>query len=365
VFVNTRSGGQYGSLLLLALARLLERHQIFDLNADGGPEKGLLKYKDVKNLRILVCGGDGSVGWVLNTIDKIGFINPPPIAILPLGTGNDLARTLGWGTGYSGEELSPLLDNIENSMAINLYRWMVKISSSNGDVETKVMNNYMSIGVDAGIALEFHNLRNAQPELFTSQFVNKFWYAHYGLVSMFTDMNEELSKMIDIEVDGKPVKLPDGLGGIMILNLPSYAGGSDLWGTSIDSFKSQAIDDKLLEVVAITGSFHMGTIATNLSEALRITQGTSIRIKVHYELPMQVDGEPWCQKPASLEVEFHNQSRMLFMPEDMFNPQDESESDKSEVELLLEENKKLRLELEKVKQELEQERAQRIQLTKK
>ena len=37
----------------------------------------------------------------------------------------------------------------------------------------KVMNNYMGIGVDAKVSLDFHNMRNSFPHWFRSQIGNK------------------------------------------------------------------------------------------------------------------------------------------------------------------------------------------------
>jgi diacylglycerol kinase (ATP) len=53
----------------------------------------------IPNLFFVIAGGDGTICSVLNYIKRIpewSKINPPA-AVLPLGTGNDLSRSLGWG----------------------------------------------------------------------------------------------------------------------------------------------------------------------------------------------------------------------------------------------------------------------------
>ena len=121
---------------------------MFDLQ-NGGPLPGLYVFRNLERYRILACGGDGTVGWVLSCLDNVSQdarCQSPPMAIVPLGTGNDLARVLRWGAGYTGaEEPVALLRDVSEAEEIMLDRWTVVFHSDENkeldDIKRHVMNS--------------------------------------------------------------------------------------------------------------------------------------------------------------------------------------------------------------------------------
>jgi hypothetical protein len=156
VFVNSRAGPQQGHLLITQLRGLLNPIQVWDL-ADGGPEGVLESFSAMTRLRILVCGGDGTVSWIVSAIERMELQRWPPIAILPLGTGNDLARIHGWGGGYNNESLIGILEQVAESYISWLDRWEMTIENKKGKVkQVKSFFNYLGVGADAQAALQVH-----------------------------------------------------------------------------------------------------------------------------------------------------------------------------------------------------------------
>jgi hypothetical protein len=130
VFINTKSGGNFGVSLMRMFKGLLNPVQVFDLHKNG-PGPGLKMMQEHQGpFRALGCGGDGTIGWILQEADKLG-LKDMQLGVLPLGTGNDLARVLGWGGSYEPSDLADLsdkLDKIEKSTAKLFDRWSITAS---------------------------------------------------------------------------------------------------------------------------------------------------------------------------------------------------------------------------------------------
>lgn len=124
VFVNPKSGSNDGVQLMRLFKRLLNPAQVFDLT-HGGPSRGLALLKHTQTFRALGCGGDGTIGWILQEADKMGIHNCQ-LAMLPLGTGNDLSRILGWGPAFTDIRpgaVADFLEAVETAKVALLDRW--------------------------------------------------------------------------------------------------------------------------------------------------------------------------------------------------------------------------------------------------
>ncbi|XP_062371681.1 diacylglycerol kinase delta isoform X6 [Sardina pilchardus] len=125
VLVNSKSGDNQGVKFLRKFKQLLNPAQVFDL-MNGGPQLGLRLFQKFVTFRVIVCGGDGSVGWVLSELDKLGLHKQCQLGVLPLGTGNDLARVLGWGGLCDDDaQLLQILEKLERATTKMLDRWSI------------------------------------------------------------------------------------------------------------------------------------------------------------------------------------------------------------------------------------------------
>ncbi|XP_059364538.1 diacylglycerol kinase delta-like isoform X1 [Carassius carassius] len=126
VLANSKSGDNQGVKFLRRFKQLLNPAQVFDL-MNGGPQLGLRLFQKFETFRTLVCGGDGSVGWVLSELDKLSLHKQCQLGVLPLGTGNDLARVLGWGGLCDDDaQLLQILEKLERATTKMLDRWSVR-----------------------------------------------------------------------------------------------------------------------------------------------------------------------------------------------------------------------------------------------
>nr|XP_061809575.1 diacylglycerol kinase iota-like [Nerophis lumbriciformis] len=322
VFVNPKSGGNQGAKVLQMFMWILNPRQVFDLS-QGGLREALDLYRKVPNLRILACGGDGTVGWILSTLDELQMNPQPPVAVLPLGTGNDLARTLNWGGGYTDEPVSKVLGHVEDGSVVQLDRWNLQVEKSGVEPQPEdgtqklplnVFNNYFSLGFDAHVTLEFHESREANPEKFNSRFRNKMFYAGAAFSDFLQRSSRDLSKHVRVVCDGTDLtpKIQElKFQCIVFLNIPRYCAGTMPWGNTGDhrDFEPQRHDDGCIEVIGFTVASLAALQVGGHGE--RLHQCREVVLTTFKTVPVQVDGEPCRLAPSTLRISLRNQANMV------------------------------------------------------
>ncbi|KAJ4815861.1 Diacylglycerol kinase [Rhynchospora pubera] len=387
VFVNCKSGGRHGPILKGRLQELIGESQVLDLslvNPSDFVQYGLACLEVLaqsgdscaritrKNLRIMVAGGDGTVGWLLGCLGELKVQNRepvPPISIIPLGTGNDLSRSFGWGSSFPfawRHAIKRSLYKAVTGSICHLDSWKVTVAmpageemnlphnllelgectiDQEGDIEGEVPEktfcfegvfyNYISIGMDAQVAYGFHNLRDEKPYLAHGPIANKLIYAGYTCSQgwFFTPCISDpslrgLTNILRISIkkinsnEWEQIPVPPSVRAIVALNLHNYGSGRHPWGNlkpeylEKRGFVEAQVDDGLLEIFGLKQGWHASLVMVELISAKHIAQAAAIRFEIRggqwKDAYMQTDGEPWKQPLSSEYSTFVEIKRVPF-----------------------------------------------------
>eukprot|EP00039_Didymoeca_costata_P019611 m.338250 g.338250 ORF g.338250 m.338250 type:complete len:1050 (+) comp18353_c0_seq1:343-3492(+) len=191
---------------------------------------------------------------------------------------------------------------------------MPSITEGEFGSDISVMNNYCGIGLDAKVAMDFGVFRQNHPEKCRGRMKNQMWYTVMSTREMMNQTCKNLQSRLVLECDGEIVQLPK-LQGIIFLNIGSYAAGGNFWGSKVQKkFRPPSFDDGIIEVMALRGLSQMAAVKSLPGiAATRLAQARQVRITMlpGDDIPIQVDGEAWMQRPCTLTVYHKGRVQML------------------------------------------------------
>lgn len=253
----------------------------------GGQGKNSLSSYEI----VVVAGGDGTISQVVKAITCLE--KKPKLGIIPIGTGNDLANSLGILHLYETQGLGVLLKMI----LIGKVLRMDILSLGNKFLFT----NYLGIGSDARISVDFNRLRHKPVfRKICRRISNKAFYGLLAIKNIFYRIPFDIKISYQNEhSENASITINKGMCEILITNTNIYAGGVEL------SSKCR-MDDGKFEVTVIRSTWEwthlffallfkkpLDTITRNLMQF----QTDRLELNFTGDTFCQVDGEEYDSFP--------------------------------------------------------------------
>lgn len=178
------------------------------------PDYAALRRLIAGDCALVAVGGDGTVNDLVRAALEAG--SDCALGVIPVGTGNDLARVTGTHALLARHGLEAVLRALLQGRTRPLDVWRA------GD---RLFTNYLSVGLDAAVTADFHVRR--QLGLFPTGSVtgNKAAYALCALKGLSRRIHGSRAELS--LADGSLLQLDlQGCTSFILANIPSYGGGA-------------------------------------------------------------------------------------------------------------------------------------------
>lgn len=221
---------------------------------------------------VIVGGGDGTLNSVVEGLLRLGR----PFGILPLGTANDLARTLNLPT------------DLEGCARLIVQGRTRKIDL--GRANEKHFFNVASLGVSSDVARELHRDLKA-----------RFGILGYAL-SLWRAIARRRVIKADITCDGRPLR---------VRAIQISIGNGQFYGGGMMIAADARIDDGTLDLVMVTQQTMWQLIRRllifrwgrhDLNQNVRHIRSKEIDLVTRRSLPINTDGDVTTRTPAAFRL---------------------------------------------------------------
>ncbi|MDO5118147.1 MAG: diacylglycerol kinase family lipid kinase [Eggerthellaceae bacterium] len=219
---------------------------------------------------IIGLGGDGVVHEIANGLMKIPFENRPAFSVIPMGSGNDYARTLAIRTGVK--------EAVEDLLTAQVKR--VDVGCCNGEhfVET------LSFGLDAAIALDTVERRKHTDK------TEAALYFESGIDQL---LHHRDTYHFTMDIDGRAQLTGDAF--MMAIQIGrTYGGGFIICPDAL-------VDDGIFDICYADGGMGLLRSVYIFAKAkggkhgkykeIHFSKGSSIKLSFDRRPPCQMDGE--------------------------------------------------------------------------